>query len=161
MDKISKRSEKVAYLGLESEDNSFSRMRGFTEFSISKNPVEYSRKYIDEKTERSDVVAYAPSISYSFDKFSNSAVHREFINISDQEMVGNDAIRSIVIVDFAANGDIKNATCRTWSIIPDSEGNDSNTYTYSGTLKACGDVVFGTVTTKDDWETCIFVKDNE
>ncbi len=161
MSKISKRSEKVAYLGLESGNNSFSRMRGFTEFSISKNPVEYSRKYIDEQSERSDVVAYAPSISYSFDKFSDNLVHRELINISDNEMVGSDATRSIVIVDFSTDGDVKNAISRTWTIIPDSEGNDSNTYTYSGTLKANGDVVFGTVTSDDDWETCIFVKDNE
>ena len=72
MDKISKRSDKLAFFG-EDKVSTFTRMRGFTEFSMSKNPVEYSRRYIDEKTERNDVVAYAPSISYSFDRFAESS----------------------------------------------------------------------------------------
>ena len=61
-------------------------MRGFTELSINKNPVEYSRRYIDEKTERNDVVGYAPSISYSFDKFSEDAVHNDIISVADDEI---------------------------------------------------------------------------
>ncbi len=161
MDKISKRSEKVAFFSTDSKNNSFSRMRGFTEFTMSKNPVEYSRKYIDEQTERSDVVAYAPSISYSFDKFSDDLVHKEIINISDNEVVGSDATRDIVIVDFSTDGDVKNAICRKWTIIPDSEGKDTNTYTYSGTLKANGDIISGTVVSSDNWQTCTFLGNDE
>lgn len=161
MDKISKRSEKVAFFSVDSENNTFSRMRGFTEFSISKNPVEYSRKYIDEQTERVDVVAYAPSISYSFDKFSDDLVHKELINMTDNEMVGSDATRKIVIVDFSTDGVVKDAICRKWAVIPDSEGKDSNTYTYSGTLKANGDIILGTATSHDNWQTCIFEENDE
>ena len=160
MDKISKRNEKVAFFGMDSRDSSFARMRGFTEFSINKNPIEYSRKYIDEQTERSDVVAYAPSISYSFDKFSDDFVHKELINISDNEMVGNDATRDILIVDFSTDEDVKDAICRNWTIIPDGEGKDPNAYTYSGTLKANGDIIFGTVVSTDGWQTCSFLADN-
>ena len=52
MDKILKREDKLAFMALSGDNSSFSRMRGFTEFSVSKNPIEYSRRYIDEKTER-------------------------------------------------------------------------------------------------------------
>ncbi len=158
MDKISKRSEKVAFFGLNNNAIEFARMRGFTEFSVSKNPIEYSRRYIDEQNERNDVVAYAPSISYSFDKFSNDLVHRELIEITDNEMVGADAVRHIVIVDFSADADENNAICREWTVIPDAEGNDTETYTYSGTLKANGDIIVGKATSENNWESCIFTR---
>ncbi len=161
MDKISKRSEKVAFFGIDSGTRSYTRMRGFTEFSMNKNPIEYSRKYIDEQIERSDVVAYSPSISYSFDKFSDDLVHKELIKISDNEMVGSDATRKIVIVDFSTDEEVKEAIGRVWTIIPDGEGKDSNTYTYSGTLKANGDIIFGTAISDDDWETCSFIGNDE
>ncbi len=158
MDKISKRSEKVAFFGLEGSDTQFVRMRGFTEFAVSKNPVEYSRRYIDEQTERNDVVAYAPSISYSFDKFSGDAVHTELIDIADREMVGADAVRYILIVDLAGDTSEKNAILREWTVIPDGEGNDADAYTYSGSLKANGEIIMGTATSDDDWLSCTFTK---
>lgn len=161
MNGISKRSEKVAFLGIDSSFSEFTRMRGFTEFSLSKNPVEYSRRYIDEKTQRSDVVAYAPSISYSFDKFSNDDVHKDIINITDREKIGVDAIRHIVIVDLSGDSDEKTAIMRKWSVIPDTEGNDADTYTYSGTLKACSDIIIGTASSDDNWYTCSFTRAND
>lgn len=161
MNGISKRSEKVAFLGIGSDSSEFTRMRGFTEFSLSKNPVEYSRRYIDEKTERSDVVAYAPSISYSFDRFSNDDVHKDIINITDMEKIGVDAMRNIVIVDLSGNSAEKNAILRKWSVIPDTEGNDADTYTYSGTLKACSEIIVGTASSDDNWFTCSFTRAND
>ena len=158
MDKISKRSDKVAFLDLSGNQTEFFRMRGFTEFAVNKNPVEYSRRYIDEKTERNDVVAYAPSISYSFDRFSDSDVHKELIGIADLEKVGADAVRYIVIVDMSGESDEKNAVLREWTVIPDSEGNDNDAYTYSGSLKANGENIIGTATSDDDWQSCTFVK---
>ena len=62
-----KRSEKLAFMEVtEGEGTVYKRMTGFTEFSLSKNPKEYSRKYIDEDMERSEVVGYSPAISYKF-----------------------------------------------------------------------------------------------
>ncbi len=161
MDKIAKRSDKIAFFGvLSGEIVEYKRMRGFTEFAVSKNPVEYSRRYIDEKTERNDVVGYAPSVSYSFDKFSGDAVHQEIVTIADDELVGADAVRSIVLVDLEQENDDGSfpAVERKWSVIPDSEGNDADAYTYSGTLKANGDIIKGSVTTNDDWLSCTFKK---
>lgn len=157
MDIISKRNDKIAFMALSSDPDKFIRMRGFTEFSQNKNPIEYSRKYVDEQTERNDVVGYAPSISYSFDRFSDNAVHSELINITNSELVGDDAIRSIIIVNVSDSTEEKTAYKRNWSIIPDSEGNDNSAYTYSGTLKANGDIILGLALSDDDWQSCTFV----
>ena len=161
MDKIAKRSDKIAFYGIiNGEDIEYKRMRGFTDLSINKNPVEYSRRYIDEKTERNDVVGYAPSISYSFDKFSEDVVQIDIISVADNELVGSDAVRNIILVDLtSANTDGEcTAICRRWSIIPDSEGNDTDAYTYSGTLKANGDIIKGIATSTDGWLSCSFAE---
>ena len=159
MDKIAKRSDKITFYGVVNGENvEYKRMRGFTELSVNKNPVEYSRRYIDEKTERNDVVGYAPSITYSFDKFADDDVHEDMISVADDELVGADAVRSIILVDLTKkNSDgACPAICRSWSIIPDSEGNDTDAYTYSGTLKANGDITKGTAASTDNWQTCTF-----
>ncbi|MBR5808749.1 MAG: hypothetical protein IKY39_01410 [Clostridia bacterium] len=58
-----KRSEKVAFMQVVDGDKAvYKRMTGFTEFAVSKNPKEYSRKYIDEDIERSEVIAYSTAI---------------------------------------------------------------------------------------------------
>ena len=75
MDKILKRSEKIAFCKV---GETYRRMRGFTDFSMSKNPTEYSRKYVDEESERNDVVGYNPTISFAFDRFSDDTVHAEY-----------------------------------------------------------------------------------
>lgn len=160
VDKILKRSEKLAFYGVPSAnggDPAYTRMRGFTELAMSKNPTEYSRKYVDEKTERNDVVGYSPSISFAFDKFSEDAVHIDMVEITDNEATGADAVRSIVIVDTTKQtGDGYYAQKRDFSVIPDSEGNDAEAYTYSGSLKANGEVITGTATTDDNWQTVTF-----
>lgn len=161
MDKITKRNDKVAFMELSSAAGTYVRMRGFTEFSLSKNPVEYSRRYIDEKTERNDVVAYSPSISYSFDKFSDDSVHAELVGIADSETVGDGAVRNIVIVDLSGDDATKSAYSREWTVIPDSEGDDNDAYTYSGTLKANGEICLGTAASTDNWATCTFTASEE
>lgn len=154
MDKILKRSDKKAFYEV---DGTYKRMRGFTDFSMSKNPTEYSRKYVDEMSERNDVVGYNPSISFAFDRFSDDAVHTDMVSIADNESVGTDAVRSIILVDTTEETESGyKAQKREFSVIPDSEGNDSDTYTYSGTLKANGAIVAGYVTTDDNWQTVTF-----
>ena len=132
-----KRSEKLAFMQvLEGETKVFKRMTGFTE--------EYSRKYIDEDMERSAVVGYAPAISYKFDFDPASSVHKVFCNVADRELTGVDTECTIVIADISAadeNGSC-NAVMRDFSIIPSGEGDDKDTYTCSGSLRAAGEKVF-------------------
>lgn len=154
MDKILKRSDKKAFYEV---GGKFMRMRGFTDFSMSKNPTEYSRKYVDEVSERNDVVGYNPSISFAFDRFSDDEVHADMVSIADNEAVGSDAVRSILLVDTSEETENGfKAQKREFAVIPDSEGNDSDTYTYSGTLKANGAIVRGFATTNDNWQTVTF-----
>ena len=159
MEKIAKRSDKIAFYGIPDGDKiTYQRMRGFTEFSMNKNPTEYTRRYVDEKTERSDIVGYAPSISYSFDKFTSDPVHQDMIMITDNELVGGEAVRRILIVDLSSETDgVCTAIDRAWAVIPDAEGNDTDAYTYSGTLKSNGEIVKGTAQSEDDWQTCTFL----
>lgn len=159
MDKILKRSEKLAFCGV---DDTYYRMRGFTDFSMSKNPTEYSRKYVDEESERNDVVGYNPTISFAFDRFSDDPVHADFVSIADNESIGADAVRSVIIVDLSTlEGGSCKAQKRDFAVIPDAEGSDSDTYTYSGSLKANGAVINGTAKSADSWQSITFTADEE
>ena len=159
-----KRSDKIPFFGVTSGDSvTFKRMTGFTELSISKNPKEYGRQYIDEEFEQSDVVGYSPSMSYSFDKYSDNDVHKVMANISDNELCGDDAVRSIIIVDLTDGSDDAGykAVKRDFAVIPDSEGDSTDAYTYSGNFKVKGEKVFGTATSDDDWQTITFTPAEE
>ena len=81
-------------------DNAFHLIgEGFTAFLLALNPKEYTRKYINDKTERSDVIGYAPSVSYSCDHIKGDPCVQEIVNITRNELVGNDTHREIVNVD--------------------------------------------------------------
>ena len=158
---VVKRSEKLAFYGVKGDSGTitYHRMAGFTDISTSKNPKEYSRQYVDEDAERTDVVGYAPSIAYGFDYFKGNVVHEDLIKISDDELMGQEATRSILIVDVGATG--PNAMKRDFAVIPDSEGDSTDAYTYSGNLKAKGAKVKGTAASTDGWQTCTFTEPSE
>ena len=161
-DVIVKRSGKVAFYGIPAEGGTvtYHRMRGFTELSTSKNPKEYNRQYVDEDTERTDVVGYAPSVSYAFDEFKGNEIHGDIIDITNNEKIGADAVRSIIVVDFSSGSATEgySAIKRDYSVIPDSEGDSTDAYTYSGTFKANGDKVAGTCTVGADDMTAEFTE---
>lgn len=56
--KLVGRHLRVAFLNTDATGSSpkFERMTNFTSMTNGKNPKEYSRQYVDESTERSDVV---------------------------------------------------------------------------------------------------------
>lgn len=156
-----KRSEKLAFMQVtEGASTVYRRMTGFTELSVSKNPKEYSRKYIDETAERNAVIGYSPSISYKMDYEPENTVHKEFSQIADHELTGEDAVRNVIIVDLttADQNGVCDAIKREFSIIPSMEGDDSETYTLSGNMKASGEIVFGTATSSDGWKTITFTE---
>ena len=143
------RETKKAFYGVEGEGTSplLTRMKYFTDLSVSKNPIEYSRRYVDEKMERNDVVGYSPSLSYGFDEYSGDAVLEDIVKISNEELVGTDTHRDIVMVDFSkeVSGGYY-AIKRKYAVIPDSEGDSTDAYTFSGTFKAVGEKVIGIAT---------------
>lgn len=163
MSEIIKRYKKLAFFGVPEtgDDGSvsyvFYRMKGFDEISTSKNPREYSRQYVDEEFEQTDVVGYNPSITFGFDRFSGDPVHNDVIEIFNKEKVGADAVRPIIMVDMAS--DEKSAIKRDFAVIAENEGDGLDAYKYSGTLRVKGEKVFGTVQSNDDWQTCTFVEE--
>ena len=153
--KLVQRADKVAYYGVPGASGgavTYHRMKGFTDISTSKNPKEYSRQYVDEYFEETDVTGYSPSISYGFDQYVGDPVHADLVKISDDELLGQDAVRSIVMVDMSAElTDGKYAAIkRDFSVIPDSEGDSMDAYTYSGNMKVKGGKVAGQATITDD-----------
>lgn len=160
------RSKKVLYYGVPSTTGdtttyTYHRMRGFTDASTSRNSKEYTRQYVDELFEQTDVTGYSPSTSYGFDQYAGDAVHDDIVKITDDELIGNDAVRPLILVDFSkAEADAKTAPAlrREYSVIPDSEGGSLDAYTYTGNFRSKGAKVNGTATTEDDWLTVTFAE---
>lgn len=129
---------------------SYSRIgEGFTDFTESKNAQEYTRQYIDEQTQTTDVVGYSPSIAYSADIYSDDPVCQKIVEITDGELVGEAAQVIIVTADESTISSTV-TTCtgykRTYSVIPDQKGSGVQQLVYTGTLRAVGDQVVGTWT---------------
>ena len=136
------RADIVNFMGLTLEANIFQRMKGFTDSGKSLNASTYDRRYVDEKTERSDVTAYATEISYGFDRMYGNTVHDVIAKVHDDELVGFNI--PIVTVNFnepAENG--YKAKYRIWSVQPDADGDSTDAYTYSGAFKANNSIVTG------------------
>lgn len=157
--KLIKRSRRVAFMNVgTAEEPVYVRMQGFTQTSESKSPTEYSRQYVDEDVERSDVVGYATQLAYSFDRHSPFAPHQKIAEISDNELTGSDAQVDIVTVDLFTEGDAKEARLRTYSVIPDTTGDGTDALIYSGNFRAAGDIMMGTATSSDNWQTVTFAQ---
>lgn len=157
-----KRSDKVSFLGcLDGNTETFNRMRGFTTLSGSKNSIEYSRQYVDEEFETTDVVGFSPSIEFGFDQYTEDEAHEEMVEILDGEYTGTNARRNIVTVDFSQPGETSGtykATKREYAIIGDSEGDSLEAYTYSGTFRATGKRIVGTATLNSDSSVATFTE---
>ncbi len=120
---------------------------GFTSFPENKNPKEYSRKYVNYKTEKTDVIGYAPSIEYSADCISDDPVVQEIVKIHDGELVGNDTHRNVITVNRWEESDgVCPAYKRAYAIIPGNKGDGTDALVYTGAMKAVGDIIPGTFT---------------
>ena len=157
-----KRSDKVSFLGcLEGSTETFNRMRGFTTLSGSKNSIEYSRQYVDEEFETTDVVGFSPSLDFGFDQYKEDPAHEEMVEILDNEYTGTQARRNILTVDFSQPGTTSGtykAVKREYAVIGDAEGDSMEAYTYSGTFKSTGKRIEGTATVSSDGTTATFTE---
>lgn len=128
----------------------YTRMQGFTEGGKSLNAQTYDRRYIDEKTERSTVTGYSTSIGYNFDRIVGNSIHEKIANVHDNELVGETV--QILTVNTKTN----DARLRNYSVIPDTDGDSTDAYTYSGEFHADGDITEGTATVSADGLTATF-----
>ena len=143
------RSKRVAFMDVgKPESSKFVRMQGFTSLSEQKSPTEYSRRYVDEDTERSDVTGYATAQAFS--------VHKKLADIIDGEKLGSDTHVDIVVVDLFSTGEAKLARKRTYAVIPDTTGDGTDALIYSGTFRAASAIEEGTASSKDGWQTITY-----
>lgn len=158
-----KRSDKIAFMNTgTAQAPVYTRMRKFTTLSNSKNATEYSRRYVDEETETTDVTGYSAETSYAFDQYTNNPVHAKIADISDNEKTGDAALVDILIVDKSeVSGEGYVARKRQYSVIPDSDGDSNDAYTYSGKLKAHGTFEETAATISADGLTATEIEDGE
>lgn len=160
-----RRNEKVNFM--EVTTGEFNRMKFFTAMGEEKNPMEYSRQYVDEAYERVDVVGISSGVSFSMDQRTNDEVHEIIVDIFENEKLGDDATVTILSIDFTKSIDIDSAVTaykakkRDFSVIPGSEGGEAEVYSYEGTLRAKGATidgfaVFDSNEPVDELETCTF-----
>ena len=151
-EELVKRNGKVAYMDISTTSvANFQRMRKFTEISKSKNATEYSRTYVDEDGEVTDVTGYSEEISYAFDLYKGNLVHQKLVDITDNEKTGNDALVRMLTVDFSKPvGSGYEARLRTYSVVPDAEGDSTDAYTYSGAFRKNSGFTIGIAVVSED-----------
>lgn len=147
-EKLVLRANRKMFMGVAGSDQTvtYTRMRGFTTLSENKNPIEYSRRYIDETFETTDVTGMSPSYDFTFDRMTPNTVLDDIANIIDNETLGTDAVREFVCVDFFKPGTEEGtyeATKRAFSIIGSTVGDGTDALTYSGTLRVQETMVKG------------------
>ena len=157
--KMVQRHQRLAFMNTGTADAPiFTRMTKFTSATNNKNPKEYARQYVDCPVEETDVVGYAPSMDYSFDRHTNTPVHDKIAQIHDNELTGSDALVEILLVDlFTADETGKcEARKRTYAVIPSADGDGTDALVYSGSMKSKSEPVIGTATLDDTEQIATF-----
>ena len=154
VEKLYNRADIVNFMGLTVDATTYKRMTGFTDNGKSLNTETYERRYVDEKSSRKDVTGYATEIAYGFDRYTNNDVHDLIANVHDLEQTG--VVVPIVAGKKGTTDDTFKARRRNYSILPDSDGDGTDAYQYSGAFGANGDLEEGTATSTDGWKTCTF-----
>ncbi len=172
-EKLIVRADRKMFYGVVGSNSTptYTRMKGFTSLTESKNPIEYSRHYVDEEFERTDVTGMSSSYDFQFDLLEPNSVLTDMAGIIDGEKLGSDAVRSFVCVDFhkpvsGQDGQFE-AVERQYSIIGDNVGDGTDALVYSGTLRVQTKRVTGKATVatptggdKNTVETVTFTADS-
>lgn len=152
-EKLIMRADRKMFMGVKSTSGSSStetiyRMKGFSSLSENKNPSEYTRKYVDELHDTTDVTGMSSSYDFTFDLISPNEVLTDLAEIIDSEKIGDDTVRTFYCVDFhkpvSAGG--FECTKRDFSVVGSTVGDGTDALTYSGTLKVKSSAVKGIAT---------------
>lgn len=150
VNKIVNRYDRLAFMEVtDGGSKVYKRLSNFTDFTSNKNPAEYSRRYVDKKSNDNDVTGYDPSVSYAFDRMSADPCHKVLADIHDNEKTCDDALVNIVVVDLFDETSTTGtyvARKRTYAVIPGADGSGTDALVYSGTLKSKSDIEIGTAT---------------
>ncbi|MBO5649451.1 MAG: hypothetical protein J6S76_06005 [Clostridia bacterium] len=138
------RSAMRSYLSVDGVYNEIGE--GFTDFTENKNPREYSRRYIHESTERTDLVGFAPSVTYAFDVCDADCVQEHLLKMTMEEEVGADARVTVVTAFLYRPGEREGcvrAIRRAYTVCPARLGSGTEALICSGTMKACAEAEVG------------------
>lgn len=158
-------------------EEKYYRLYGFTELSETANPQEYTRKYIDEARERTDIVGMTKTSSFNLDYHEGDLVHADIKKMYDKELTGTNTEREFIAVELfkdvkytdraemlqtkeAREGKSvvqtgKRAILRKYTvIISDSGGEEA--VTFAGSFNVSGDRIEGVAISDDGWQTCTF-----
>ena len=155
-----KRSERLVFMEVETSSEvggitkTFHRMQGFTELPESKEVSTYDRQYVDEETERSDVIGTKANLDFAMDYYKGHPVCEKVVDIMENEKTGADAI--VTLMSVLIVGDTFTARKRDYSLSPSEIGPEIESLTYGGTFVSNGEIINGTATTTDDWMTAEF-----
>lgn len=144
--------------------NKIYRMKGFTDLPTSKETEEYSRKYVDEKSERTAVTGVTSTTDFTLDRYQDNPVHERIREVFDKEQLADDATVNIFVVDFAKEIEEGKFYCkkRNYTIVADTEADGTDAYNYSGTFKANGPTIEGFAELEEgdsEWLTIKFTED--
>lgn len=143
--KLVARARKVSYMNTGTVSApTWTRMRGYTNLSKAKEAIEYSRQYVDEYFETTDTVGMSESVEFEFDQYTSDKTHAKVAKIFEEELVGDDANVQILTVDYSAMltasaDSLPNeypGIVRTYAVIPDGEGDGTESYKFTGSFKA-------------------------
>lgn len=152
---IYKRSDVVNFMNTgTSLEPVYTRMQGFTSAQKQLNAKKYTRQYVDEDFERESTVGFSPNIAYAFDRIVGNAVHEKIVKVHEDELT-NQAVEILTV-----NTKTNEAKLRTYDINPDTDGDGTDAYTFSGNFHANGAQINGTATISADGLTATFTQES-
>lgn len=140
------RAQRKHFMGIgEGAAPKYQLISNCTDLSTSKNTTTYETKYVEDAHNTTYTTGMSTSIAYSFDLHEPDEVNADLAAISDNEVIGDDAVREIIEVDFfkpVESGGYE-ARKRRFTVVPDASGSGTDALVYSGSLSAEGDIIPG------------------
>lgn len=144
------RSSVLAFMNIQKDPLQLPRYSligdGFTRLVNNKAPTEYTRKFVNQRTETTDIIKYQTEILYEIDVLSNNEVIRRILDITDGEWRTGAAMTDVVTVwtdEIVARPMVCAASRRQYKIIPTTIGDDIQTLRTTGKMVAQGEAEKG------------------
>lgn len=117
--------------------------------------IEWNHEEI--KREVAERVRYYKNLAYTDDQIADAKKDRATLNKFVQELEATrKAVKKQCLAPYEDFEKKIKERKRDWSVIPDTEGDGTDALIYKGSLKAAGEIIKGTATTTDSWQTCTF-----
>lgn len=133
------------------------KLEGFSEFGLDSGAQSYIRKYFSEKQKSVDITESLPEISYAFDRMTENRVHNELSCIADQGLIGKDAVKEFVFVDFSKGVGRHPALMQSFVVKSSERFGKDGFLTYSGKLIAKDKLKNGHFILNDDLKSGEFI----